>query len=350
MSDDGTVELTRWGEGESDDDASVDLERLTSLSGAIEEGVDAVKRALVAGDDDDLLATAGDLWRVLDELLDVLGTLDLEELPDAVHVEELPDAVEVENVPEGLTEEDEPVIDLSAVREAVELRDLWRAVDLTELREEKRELQDALEEATGDGGDDGDGLLDAELLDDDLVDDDADGGFTDVVDAGEGAHVQFDAGARQAYLEEEILDAVESFREVLLSTHEKLRRLYHANREKLGQSGHQPDSLNPTATRTMPAGPVPDSASTRSSTVPSQVRYSRVENPERIYGRRFLRRTDVPGSGRPSTTGGEGAEPSGSGEGGGVAAEDDPGAEDDPDATEEADTPEIGVYDGGDHN
>jgi hypothetical protein len=95
------------------------------------------------------------------------------------------------------------------------------------------------------------------------------------------------AELRQAALEDTIEAAVREFREMLLATHGLLHDVYEANQEKLGQSGGQPDSLNPSAYSSMPPGPVPDSVSTRVSTVPTQVKYSRVDAPKRIYGRRF---------------------------------------------------------------
>ncbi len=279
-----------------------DLDRLASLSEEVGEAVTAVKRAIVDDADGvELFELAKDLWEVLEEVGELLETIDLTEIPDAIDFEKLPDAVEVDDVPEGLLDEDESAIELTNVREAVNLRELWDAVDLTELVQEKRELDAAVDDVTDDDGedDDDDGLIgdddDDGWLDDDEdeADEEDDGMFQNVVDTGDGAKMQFESEARQAYLEEKILEAVEKFREALLTAHEKMRKLYHANQEKLGNPGRQPDSLNPTATSTMPPGPIPDSVSARTSTVPSQVRYSRVENPRRIYGRRFEEETDL---------------------------------------------------------
>lgn len=285
---------------ESETDDGFDVERLAELSERIGVNLTDLKRAIVEDDDSaDLVELAEDLWDVLDEVEDVLDTIDFEEIPEAIDLDELEDEVDVEEIPEGLVNEDENAIELSTVREAVNLRELWDAVDLMELREEKQQLEsdvDDVEEDLGgeEGEEDDDGLIGGEdgLMGDDdgLIgdDDDDDGMFDDVIGT-EGAHVQFDAEARQAFLEDKIQTAVEKFRSVLLSTHGKLHRLYELNQEKLGQPGRQPDSLNPTAYSSLPPGPIPDSASTRRSTVPAQVKYSKVENPRRIYGRRFTK-------------------------------------------------------------
>ncbi|WP_232702622.1 hypothetical protein [Halobacterium wangiae] len=263
----------------SDDEFDVDR-----LIGLLEDGRDYLtrfKRAVVQDEsNEDLMELADDLWTVLDELEDVLETIDFDELPDAIDLEELPDAIDVENLPDRLLDEDEAAIDLTHAREAVNLRELWEAVDLTELYKQAKELDAATDDVMGavGAGDDGDGDGDED-----------DGLLEGVVEMGEGATAGLGAAVSQAAIEEEIQDAIEQFREMLLSTHELLRKLYEKNKESLGQPGRQPDSLNPSAYSTLPPGPVPDSASTRTSTVPDRVKYSGVEPSRRIYGRRFER-------------------------------------------------------------
>lgn len=248
-------------------------DRLVDLLVELGKRIAALKTSIVEGDDEpEILDTADDLWDVLDETEDLLETIDFEEVPDVIDFEDLPETVDVENVPEGVLDEDEEAIELETVREAINLRELWDAADLTELREEKQDLEDAVDDVT----ENGDGAGDDELIE-----------VGDVVGTGQGANVEFDAEDRQAAIQDTIENAVEKFRSLLLETHDKLRVLYEANQQKLGQPGRQPDSRNPTAASTLPPGPIPDSASTRASTVPSEVRYSNVDNPRRIYGRRF---------------------------------------------------------------
>ncbi len=272
---------------------SFDVQRLVDLATKIDDYVLKFKEAIVDQDSDsEITELADDLWEVLDEIEDVLQTIEFEEIPEAIDVDELPEAIDVQDIPEGLFDEDENAIELTSVKEAVNLRELWDAVDLTELYQQKQELEDEVDEAAdhmGDGDEEDDGLLGTDIMDDNDQDDEL---FEDVVDIGDGAHVEFNAEARQAVIEEKIRDAVVKFREMLLTTHDKLEKLYRMNQEKLGQPGRQPNSLNPTAASTMPSGPVPETASLRTSTVPSQVRYSRIENPRRIYAHRFHEATE----------------------------------------------------------
>jgi len=267
MSDDGTA-----AEGDGTTGDAFDPGRLGELVDQVGESVVDLERAVLDEEGGgDVVELAQDLWGVLEELEELLATLDFEELPEAIDFEELPDAVDLEDVPEGLVDEDESAIDLGDVMKAVNLREVWDAVDLTEFLQEKRELEAAVDDVA-DGGEGED-----------------DGVFENVVDA-DGVDAELGAAARQAFIEEKTLAAVEKFRSALLSTHDGLRKAYEKNQEKLGSPGNQPDSLNPTAASTMPGGPIPNSASTRASTVPPQVRYSRVDNPRRIFGERFEER------------------------------------------------------------
>lgn len=345
-----TAEGASDGAGEGADESTdaagdeFDPERLGELVGQVGEYVDDLKRAILDDEDGgDLVELAQDLWEVLEELEELLETLDFEELPEAIDVEELPEAVDVEALPGALFDEDESAIDLGEVQEAVTLRELWDAVDLTQFVQEKRELEAAMDDVgdtsgeSADGTGDGDGTADGD-----------DGMFQNVVET-DGLEGDLSASARQAFIEEKILAAVEKFRSALLSTHDGLRKMYEKNQEKLGQSGNQPDSLNPTAASTMPPGPIPDSISTRASTVPSQVKYARADNPRRIYGRRFTERreaddrgsnrgsADADGGGAPAETTSDGADTTGA-----------DAAADDAEADASADADETGTDTGTD--
>lgn len=248
------------------------LEELEELIPEIADGIERLKRHIVEGsDDEDVIETAEEIWDVLDEAEDVLDTLDLEEVPDVIELDELPDAIDVEEIPEAIADDEiGNAIDLTDLKDAIRFRELWDAADIGDLREEQQDLEEEIADVTGDdveGDEDDDGLLST-------------GG---VIGTGGGAHTQFDPENRQQHIENLISKAVGGFRTALLKTHDKLRLLYKYNQEKL--SGQ--DSLNPTAVSTMPSGPLANSASTRRSTVPSQVKYSRANNPRRIYGRRF---------------------------------------------------------------
>lgn len=258
-------------ESESEDPDETILSRLDDLLPELADGLERLKTEIVEGsDDEEVIETAEEIWSVLDETEDVLDTLDLEEVPDVIELDELPDAVDVEEIPDAIDDGDaHDAIDLTALKDAIRFRELWEAADIGELREQQAQLQDEIDDVTGDDAstaeDENDGLLDT-------------GGM-----GTSGAHMQFDPDDRQEAIEELISTAVDGFRVALLETHDKLRLLYEFNQEKLGGN----DSLNPTAVSTMPDGPLANSASTRHSTVPSQVKYSRAKNPRRIYGRRF---------------------------------------------------------------
>ena len=259
-------------ESQTEAQAASILGELEELIPEIADGIEQLKVAIVENsDDEEVIETAEEIWDIIDEAEDVLETIDFEELPDTIDIEELPDAIEMEKVPEAIADGDaREAINLTALKDGLELRELWEAVDLTELRQQEQELEDEVEDVTdgeGEEGDDDDGLLDMDGM----------------MGMGGGAHVQFDADDLQAKIQEMITTAVAKFRKMLLETHDKLRLLWEFNQQKLGGK----ESLNPTAVRTMPKGPLPDSASTRVSTVPSQVKYSRADNPRRIYGRRF---------------------------------------------------------------
>ncbi len=246
------------------------LAQFEELLPEIADALERLKTQIVENsDDEDVIETAEEVWDVLDQSEDVLDTLDIEEIPDVIDVDELPSAVETEEVPDAIAAgEAHQAIDLSALKEAIELRELWQAADVSELREEQKKLESEVDDVTGDDdAENEDGLL----------------GTSGVIGTGGGAHTKFDAEDRQEKIQSLIETAVEKFRAVLLKTHDKLRVLYELNQEKLGGS----DSLNPTAVSTMPSGPLANSASTRRSTVPSQVRHARAKNPRRIYGRRF---------------------------------------------------------------
>jgi hypothetical protein len=246
------------------------LTQLTELIPEIEDQLEQLKIMIVENsDDEEVIETAEEIWDIIDQAENVLETIDFEELPDTINIEELPEAIDMEKVPEAIADGDaREAIDLSALKDGLELRELWEAVDLTELRRQKQELDDEVEDVTGEEGDeDGDGLLDMDGM----------------MGMGGGAHMQFDIEDLQEKIQEMITKAVKKFRAMLIETHDKVRLLWEFNQQKMGGK----ESLNPTAVRTMPKGPLPDSASTRVSTVPSQVKYSRAKNPRRIYGRRF---------------------------------------------------------------
>lgn len=248
-------------------------DQLEELLSTTVEGVEQFKTALVDETEDRrVIEIAEELWDVVAAVEAVLKTLDFEELPDVIELDELPNAIDIESVFDAIAAgEAGEAIDLLKLKDTIKLRELWEAVDLIELRRAQQALRKEIGDVTNKAGNDDDpGSVEL-------------GGLIE----SRGAHSQFDAEARRKKIQELIEAAIESFRTVLFETHDKLRELYEFNQETLGQSDRQLTSSNPTIVSTLPKGPLPYSASTRCSTVPSQVRYSRVRNPPRIYGRRF---------------------------------------------------------------
>lgn len=246
------------------------LAHLPGILAELSPRLEAFKSTVVAGTDDDaVIETAEGLWTILDEAIDVLETIDFEGLPEAVDEDELPDAIEVEKLPVAIeTGNAVEAIDLAELHEAIDLRKLWKAVDLPALRKEHEELAAEIEAFL-------------ERDDEDAAGSDDEGGLdVDGIVAG-----LFSAESRQQALQRQIGAAIDAFRIALFETHATIRRLYEANQRKLGGSG----SRNPTARSTLSRGPLPDSISTRVSTVPKRVRHSRTKPRPRIYGRRFER-------------------------------------------------------------
>ncbi|WP_336343407.1 hypothetical protein [Halalkalicoccus ordinarius] len=258
------------------------LVRLPELLEVLSVRLEALKSAIVAeADDETVIEIAEGLWTIVDEALDVLETIDFEELPDAIDFEEFPDAIEAEKFSSAIQAGDAArAIDLAELYEAVDLRELWRAVDLTSLRKEERELREEIERFLEENGE-------AIGADDGSASDDDENGESDLLR--NTANAFLGAESRQQALQQRIGKAIDAFRVALLETHATIRDLYEANQRKLGGSGRHSGSRNPTARSTRSRGPLPDSISTRVSTVPRRVRHSRTKPRPRIYGRRFER-------------------------------------------------------------
>lgn len=114
--------------------------------------------------DDELVATAEAFWAVLEETIavleetvDVIGTIDVEALREAVDADELPDTIDTDRLADAIEHGDADgaietigAIDLTELLEAVDLLALWRSVDLPAMLREGGELKieiDALEAA-----------------------------------------------------------------------------------------------------------------------------------------------------------------------------------------------------------
>ncbi|MFC6905926.1 hypothetical protein [Halalkalicoccus tibetensis] len=250
-------------------DQRFDQSQLPALLGTLSTRLEEFETSITDGSDDETVAaTAEELWTILEEAIDVIETIDFEGLSDAIDAEALPEAIDADRLADALeTGDATEVLDLAALYEAVDLRMLWQAVDVPALRKEEHELQAEIDSFLGnDESEDESSESDESVLD-------------------ETARSLAGAESRQQLLQAKIGAAIDAFRTALLAAHLRSRRLYEANRRSFDRSG----SRNPSLTATMPRGPLPASASTRVSTVPTRARHSHTKGRPRIYGRRFER-------------------------------------------------------------
>lgn len=251
---------------------TADQSRLPTLLGTVSTRLEEFETAVTDGSDDETVATtAEELWTILEEAIDVIETIDIEGLPDAIDVEALPEAIDADRLADALeTGDATEALDLAALYEAVDLWTLWQAVDVPALRKEEHELQAEIDSFLGK--------------------EESENGSEDAGESGtsmieETAKSLAGAESRQQLLQSRIGAAIDAFRAALLGAHLRSRRLYEENRRSFERSG----ARNPSLTATMPRGPLPASASTRVSTVPTRARHSHTKGRPRIYGRRFER-------------------------------------------------------------
>ena len=240
------------------------------LSARVETGIDQLTRAIERGDSDgglpEITAQIGD---VVEEAGHLLETVDLESLPDAIDFEELPKLVDAEQLPTAISDHDlDAALDLRTIRHAIRLRELWNSVDLVEFAKAKEQLECELVDVVGKNAIHGSGNSKAKTEVRQFVE--------EIRPEGTNAAIQQQAqkGARKA-------------RRGVLKAHAEIEDLYEANQRTLGYVGRRTVSRNPTAVSLIPRGPVSDSASTRFSSVPTNVRGAKIDSLPRIYGRRW---------------------------------------------------------------
>lgn len=228
--------------------------------------LDAIERE---DPDSDLSETASELRDIVEEAGRLLETVDLESLPDAVDLEELPKLIDVERLPTAIRERDlDAALDLHTIRHAIRLRELWNSVDLVEFAETKERFEDELA---------------------DVVGEDAMGGTGDSEAVAEVRRFAAEVRpkAKNAAIQQQAQKGVDKGRKGVIAAHAAFEDLYEANHPRTGYAGRRPVSRNPTAVSLVPAGPVPDGASTKFSSVPSNVRQATIDALPRIYGRRW---------------------------------------------------------------
>ena len=287
----------------------------------VEACLEGVETTDDLGDDEltELVGFVDQLVELVDDLEDALDAIDLTELPDAVDGEAVLEAIEVGEIPDALGEGDgSDVVNLRPLIRAVDLTEAWNAADVHELWDVKEDLEETTEELSSGADDEEDGVVSeavdtatdaAESVTDDeeIVGDEDDelleGDVTDTVedelgeqlgspDLADGDSFGLSAEETQAYqelIQLQALEGLEELREAVLYTHEKFRRVYEFNREKMRRQDTSTHSRNPTAVSTMPADRADLGSTARSTTVPRRVQGSTAPGFDRIYGRRFQR-------------------------------------------------------------
>lgn len=234
----------------------------------IEAGIDRVSPASDEGSGHSLTEAASELLDVLEETDALLRTIDLDELPDAFDLDALPDLVDFEHLLDAVKERDPDVgLDLSDLEGVVDKRKLWNLVDLLEFAKAKQRLDRELEDVVGEDGQVG-------------------GDSEAVADAKEFASA-LGLEAKQSLVQQEAKAAVAVAREAVVEQHAAIARVYASNKARFERAKNA--ERNSTAVSLLPTGPLPDSVSTRLSTVPSRVPYTEIDALPRIYGRRWRR-------------------------------------------------------------
>lgn len=250
----------------------------TTISARIESAADRLTHAIERGDTDGGLSeTIAELGDIVEESGHLLETVDLESVPDVIDVEELVNMVDVEQIPTAIRDHDlDAALDLRTIRHAVRLRELWNSVDLVDFAQAKGRLEDELADVVGEDAIQGTG------------DSEAGAELRTFVE-----EIRPETG--NAAIQQQAQKGARTARRGVLKAHAGVEKLYEANQRGPGYVGRRTVSRNPTAVSLVSGGPVPDSASTRFSSVPSNVRGAKIDALPRIYSRRWQRLGRRPG-------------------------------------------------------
>ncbi|QLG26048.1 hypothetical protein HUG10_00145 [Halorarum halophilum] len=224
-------------------------------------------------EDESGASLAGPVKELFDVLVStdaLLETIDLDELPDVVEVGELPNLVDLDRLSEAVRERNPDLaFDLSHLERVVHVRELWNAVDLLEFERARRRLEEELEDLPGGGALDG-----------------VSGDSKAVSDAREFVSSLLPE-AKNAVAEQEAQAKSKNVRAAVIEQHAASERLYESNKTRVRSANRQSAVRDPTKVSSLPSGPLPNSVSTRLSTVPSKVPYSKADALPRIYGHRW---------------------------------------------------------------
>lgn len=257
---------------------------------------------------------------IIREAEEILDAIDVSELPDAIDGDQVREAIELGEIPDALQDdENAEVVKLRQVIRAIDLGETLASMDVTDVWESKRSIDDATDELGDDddgglfgdegliaggedsllGGGDGEGLLGDESggLTDDLFDTDLDHAMDAAADELKG-DIDIQSGNMAAYqevIQEQAMVGVDAFREALLKTHGQFERIVEVNREKMRQQDRSPSSRNPTAVSTIAPARSDVASVPNYATMPRTVRHSDAPTRTHIYGDRFRREREKRG-------------------------------------------------------
>lgn len=237
----------------------------------VDDGIDRLVHAF--GDDESGTSLTGiqkELYEVLVASDALLETVDLDSVPESVDPERLLEAVDFERLAHAIRERDPDLaFDLSDLERIVDARTLLDSIDVLEFAKAKRTLGNELEDVFGaDGlpGIDGDSQAGAEVTE-----------FLSTLRR----------EARDTAIRQEARAKAETAQAAVLEGHEAIKERYEANRRRFSDADDQRKGRNPTAVSLRSPGPLPDSVSTRLSTVRSRALHSKTDPLTRVYGRRW---------------------------------------------------------------
>lgn len=248
------------------------LERLR-LSEKINSGIDRVILAFSDGESGTrLTGVEKELFEVLVASDALLETIDLDRVSESVDAGKLLERVDVDHLADAIEERNPDLaFDLSDLETVIDKRELLNSIDLLEFVKAKRHLDVELEDVVGKGG---------------------------LAGVGSNSKASADIAAfvlllrsegPEALIQQEATAKAKAAQKKIIEAHVMLERFYEANKQRFSSGTEQRTPRNPTAVSLLSPGPLPDSISTRVSTVPSRVRHSKAEPLPRIYSRRWAK-------------------------------------------------------------
>ena len=237
--------------------------------GILETGIERPKSALQDETGRPTTATAKELLDIL-EASDVLRhTIDFDKLPAAIDREELPNLVDLDHLADAIRERNPDLMfDASNLKEVIRTRELWEAVDLLEFATAKHRLDEELEDVIGEDALEG-------FSGDSKVTEDVEAFVSSVKPE-----------AVNALVQQEAQEKVKAVQDTIVEHRAALEQQYEANKRRVARATGK-GTKKSSAVSLLSPGPVPDSASTRLSTVPPTVRYARIDPLPRVFSTRW---------------------------------------------------------------